>query len=206
MALNSRERLIAVGMAGVVVLYAGFTYGVQPYRAALADVETQIAKQRGVKEKSDIALARQVKLQTDWDRMGVKVTPAEADTRLSHYLDTWTREAHLKLVNIKPERSPPENKMFATVTSHATVTGRQPDLVRLMWALTNSPIPLKVDEVNITSKKEGTDDLQMTLKVTTLCVDPDAGKPANKGGRSVAAAGNRAVASTDRPSAGRDPL
>jgi hypothetical protein len=198
MALTPRERLIAIGVAGVAGLYALNAFAVAPYRAKQAELNTQIDAQQTKVDQARKAIKRQAALRPDWDKMGVKVDPSEADTRLSHFLREWAQESRLNISSVKPERTASENKGFTQITTHATATGRQKDIVRLMWAMANSPVPVKVNEMTVGSKKDGTDELQMTFSVSTLCVDPEANKPAVRGGR-------QAVAGARPAAGGRDP-
>jgi hypothetical protein len=41
-------------------------------------------------------------------------------------------------------------------------------IARLTWALETAQIPVRVNEMTITPRKEGTDDLQIQLSVSTL--------------------------------------
>jgi hypothetical protein len=197
MAMTSRERVIAFGLAGVVGLYALNAFAVAPLRAKKADLEAQIeVKDREVTKAQDL-IKRQKALRDEWEQMSVRVDPAVADTRLSHYLGEWAAESGLGITSTKPERAPSDNKGFIQLTTHALAAGSQRSIARMMWAIANAPVPVRVNQMQVSkrdsndNKRESSEELQVTFVVSTLCVDPDANKAPVRGGRTPAAGGRK---------------
>lgn len=174
--------------------WALYSFAVSPYLEMRNDLVEQINNKSNEEAKNDRLLRDARNLKADWDKLDVRVTPADADSRLAHYLREWAQEARLALSSSRPERGKAE-KGFLQVVSHGQAEGTQESLVKLLWAMERSNIPVRVDELSITAKKEGENRLSVNLNVSTLCVDPDAGKP-NKGTR-TASAGGSAVAVRD---------
>ena len=72
--------------------------------------------------------------------------------------------------------------------------------LKLLWSLETATIPVRVNDMQVTPRREGTDDLTIRLSVSALCMPPDAGakpppgagdKPAAPSGASDSNRGER---------------
>ncbi len=62
---------------------------------------------------------------------------------------------------------------------------------RLLWSLETASIPVRVTEMHITPRKEGTDDLSVQLSISTLCLLPDTDKQSRTVASAADFGGNR---------------
>jgi hypothetical protein len=118
--------------------------------------------------------ARQQKLKKVWAEMqtgGLKVDPSLAQSQTYQALVEWARGANVGLPNIKFDRQSQEGS-FQVISFSVTATGSMPQVSRLLWALETASIPVRVNEVQITPVKEGTDSLQVRISVSSLCQPP----------------------------------
>jgi hypothetical protein len=105
-----------------------------------------------------------------WQRMldgGMKRGPAEAESQLLRSLRDWAAEARLRLSSLRPERSLEETEL-PEITVHAAGTGSMAAVTRLLWRVQTARIPAKIKLLQLGSRRDGTDDLSLHLKVSTL--------------------------------------
>jgi hypothetical protein len=122
----------------------------------------------------------------DLNAGGLKSDVPSAESQLVHALSVWTKESGLNLSSIKPERAKPEGK-WIQINTNAAASGPQAAIAKFLWRLETTSIPVRITDMTVTTKKEGLDDLQLQIGVSTLCPNPDADKP-EPGRRTVASA------------------
>jgi hypothetical protein len=88
-----------------------------------------------------------------------------------HALREWSQESGFNLSSMKSER-PETEKQFQKILVRATGTGSLSQVARLLFRIQTANIPARVVDVQVTSRKEGTDDLALTLGVSTLALAP----------------------------------
>ena len=194
MALSKREKLIAIGVGVAAVVFAGDRYVLTPYVQArdevTKDLETTTAKVRDANSR----LTRARRMDRDWRDMeagagGVKTDQSAAQFQILEAVGEYAREAGVNLNSRTPQ---PENRNDRTqvLRLHAIGTCNTASAAKLLWRVETAPIPLKVDEITLTSGKPGTDELAINLMVSTIWVKPpdpkDAKNPAQPARRAPA--------------------
>lgn len=182
MNLSERERKIAIFALLAVVLLGLYYFVFTPYanaRAELVKSREDLQKQR---DEADLIFRRQAKLRPVWASMqagGLKIDTSEAQKQTYGALLEWARSADVQVATVKFERTTQEGS-FQVIGFSVAATGSMPQVSRLLWAMETATIPVRVNEVQVTPRKEGTDDLQVRISVSALCQPPDApAKPAN---------------------------
>lgn len=173
MAFTKREKaVIAAAVAALcfLALFYGLTQLLNE-RAAVKDNEARLvaklAKARGLFERRRL-------LGPKWNRMlagGMKPDPAEAESQLLRSLRDWSVEVGVKLSSLRPERSA-EKSELPEIIVHAAGTGSMDAVSRLLWRIETARIPVKVRMLQLGSRKDGTDDLALHLRVSTLYCPP----------------------------------
>ena len=79
----------------------------------------------------------------------------------------WAQEAGLTLWSMKPERLDQEDDL-REIMFQAAATGPMSAVSRFLWRIETTSIPLRVKEVQLSSRREGTDALSLQLRVSTL--------------------------------------
>jgi hypothetical protein len=97
----------------------------------------------------------------------MKSDPVEAESQVSHAIYTWAQEAGLTLTLVKPERVMEKTKL-PEIVFQATGTGTMSSIARLLWQVQTATIPVKVNDVSVSARKEGTDDLAVVLHISTI--------------------------------------
>lgn len=170
MELSKSERMLAMGVGGVVLLLAIDNYALTP----LLDAQSALETERGVVLKQISSGQNQLKerkrLTPQWKEMlnsGLKDDPASAESQILHALRDWARETGLTLSSLKPDR-PESKESLKEVQVQATATGGMDGIARFMWKLQAAKFPLKVTEFQTSARNDANDALTLQIKVSTL--------------------------------------
>lgn len=180
MVLSKREKYIAIGAVSAIAVLVLDQVVLSPYfakRTAIADQRSQILEEM---DKANDLFARQRQLRKIWAEMqkgGLKADASEAESQALRAVLDWAQGAGVNLAALKPERSTQEGK-FQIISFHVTLTGTVASMSRLLWSMETATLPVRVNDMQVTPRREGTDDLSVQLSVSTLCLLPDADKPA----------------------------
>ena len=120
--------------------------------------------------------------QRKWAQMtqyGLRMDAAASESQMLHAIGDWARDAGLTLTGNKPDRAEPE-KQFQKITFHVTSTGNMYAVNQFLWHVEQSTIPARIEEMTVLSRKEGTDDMSLSIAISTLCMVPPTTAPAAK--------------------------
>lgn len=170
MELSKSERMLAMGVGGVVLLLAIDHYALTP----LLDEQTALETEREVVLKDINRGQNQMKerkrLTPQWKNMlnaGLKDDPASAESQVLHALRDWARESGLTLSSLKPER-PESKESLKEVLVQATATGGMEGVAKFMYKIQSAKFPLKVTEFQTSARNDTNDALTLQVKVSTL--------------------------------------
>ncbi len=188
MTFTKRERVILLVMVAVLAALALDRFALTPLldrrQAAQAERDRLVAEMA----RAESLLSRRKVIGPRWRRMtaeGLKPDPAEAESQVLRAIGVWADEARLNLVSLRPERSE-EASLLPEIEFRATGTGSMAAVSRFLWRLETASIPLHIKNLELASRREGTDNLSVQLKMSTLYRPPpseaagerDAGAPA----------------------------
>ena len=185
MILTKREKYIAIGVGAAMAILLLDSYVLSPFverhrkiNEGMDNVTAQIARAgKLVKQEKE--------LKPVWARittMGLKPASSEAESQAENAVQELIRDSGLSLTAIKPDR-PSVDGQFEVVGIHATATGRMGAIGKLVWALETTPIPMRIVDLVVTPQKEGTDQLQVQVTVSTLsttAIEPDKNSPSTR--------------------------
>jgi hypothetical protein len=182
MALSKREKLIAIGVGVAAVVFAGDRYVLTPYVDARREVTDDLTATSNKLREANSRLTRARRMDRDWRDMesgagGVKTDQSGAQFQILEAVGEFAREAGVNLNSRTPQ---PENRNDRTqvLRLHAIGTCNTASAARLLWRVETAPIPLKVDEITLSSTKPGTDELTINLMASTIWVKPQDPKDA----------------------------
>ena len=176
MALSQRERYIAIGMGAVLGLLALDRFVYTPWDDSRQELATKIQTARDKYHEDAQLLARNQEAQKTWKTMldnGLTGDTSAAQEQIVKNIREWSQAAGMVPIAIKPDHATSDNKNYQKVTVRFTATGSTASIGRMLYRTENSKLPLRVSEVQITSRREGTDDLQLMMTVTSLCPVPE---------------------------------
>jgi hypothetical protein len=182
MKLSKRERYIAIGVGVVVGLVVLDQVVLSPYFDAISDLKNQTEAAITKQNENSALFDKQAKLKKVWDDIlagGLKADDSAAESQALNAALDWAQSAGVNITAVKPERTTTANE-FEVIGFHLTGNGSTPAIARLLLSFETAAIPVRVDDMTLTPRKEGTDDLTIQLSLSTLCLKPadDASKTA----------------------------
>jgi len=188
--LTKRERYTAI-LTGIV-LGALVLYWVAI--GPLLDQKTELdAKINDVQEQLDHAkrlFDTSRAASRKWEQLargGLRRDESEAESQILNNIREWAQDARMALSSVKPERTEKE-KEFVKTTFRATGAGGMGQVGRFLWRIQTAAVPVRVTDVTITTHKEGTDDLTVSIGVATIYQAPEAEKTPQQRATPAAAA------------------
>ncbi|HXE55360.1 MAG TPA: hypothetical protein VN541_20215 [Tepidisphaeraceae bacterium] len=181
MVLSNREKSIAIGLGVVVALVLLYQFVYSPLFSWQDDLEaaaTDVQAQKDADAKLSKKHADLKKVWADIMAGGLKSDASDAESQLQQGLTDWARESGITLTAQRVEGRPPEKNGFIQIPYQASGTGNSAQVSKLLWQIENTRIPVRIKQMQISSKKDGVDDLQIQLSLSTLCIAPP--KPANQ--------------------------
>jgi hypothetical protein len=170
MALTKRERHLAIAFLVAGSVFALDAIALKPYiahRTALLDQHA--AKSRDLADAREM-VQKEKKLRKVIAGLGqfVASDTSGAEGQFLHLLHGWEKEAGVGKASFQRMRAQ-ELDGYTHLTFHVTATGRMPAVAMLLYHVEAANIPLRLDDVQITPKKDSGDELQVQMIVSTLC-------------------------------------
>jgi hypothetical protein len=187
MALSSRERYISVAVLLASGIFAMDRLGFSPYlerrRALVEDMETRNKQMTDAQQ----LLQRERELRQLLTGMGgsLKADASAVEGQLLHLLHEWQQQAGVGGASFQRVLAL-EAHGFTHLKFHISAAGPMPAIAMLVYRVETAPIPLRVDDLHVTPKREGGDELQVQLTVSTLGRKPNAGPQERGASRGVA--------------------
>jgi hypothetical protein len=175
MILNQREKYIAYGSAAAVLLLVLDYFVLSPYldeRDAIAQRSTALYQK--VDDENSL-FERERHLKKIWEELqkgGLNVDASTAESQAQQAVIDWADASGMTLTGLRPGKTTPEGK-FLVISFNVTGTGAMPDIARMLWSLETATIPVRVSDMQLKPRKEGTDDLLATFTLSTLCLPPE---------------------------------
>jgi Tfp pilus assembly protein PilO len=159
---------IVVGLAGGALLLDHFV--ISPWSDGL----DQMAKDRERVEKRLSDARKTVKegsvATRKWREVraaGLPQDPSATESKLLNSIRGWAQESGLALVSLLPDRTA-SSKGLSELSFQAKGTGSMRQITSFLYRIETAKMPVRVHEVQIASKTEGSDDLTLQLHVSSL--------------------------------------
>jgi hypothetical protein len=192
--LSKREKKIAIGVGIAAVVLILDLFLLDPFLDRKRAIASETAKTTALLDRGRKLVRQERDLKPDWAKItsgGLKAEHTEAESQLENAMQEWINDSGLKLTAQKPDRPSTDGK-FDVVGIRFTAEGSMRSIGKLVWALETSSIPIRVNDLQVTPQKEGTDVLQVQANVSTLSVDSkELGTPATRTSGPRANAGGR---------------
>jgi hypothetical protein len=174
--LSKREKYIGIGAAAAIAILVLDQFVISPYFDAVDQLNRDLTKASQTVADNSLVFERQHKLQKVWADMqtgGLQVDESQADSQAQMAILNWAQRSDMAVTALTTEHVSQE-KAFEVLTYDVTATGSTPGMARLLWALETATIPLRVNELQVSSRPENTDNLTVRMNVSTLSL-PEAG-------------------------------
>jgi hypothetical protein len=174
--LSKREKYIGIGVAAAVAVAGLYQFVITPFMDQSNQVDSDMIVAKRQLDDDSTLFARKKKLEKVWKDMqngGLKSDQSEADAQAQHALVDWAQRTQVNVTSLKSEHAAQEGQ-FQVLSYEITGTATTPTLAHLISALETASIPLRVNEVQLSSRPEHSDNLQIRLTVSTLLMPPQA--------------------------------
>jgi hypothetical protein len=189
MVLSKRERTIALATLIAVAVLLLDHFALSPILDRLAELR---ADEKFYTEKlgnADSLILHQQEKEVRWNQMiadGLKPDAANTEDALDRAAVEWAQASGLTLKSCTPERT--ARKDHPDVVLYVVGTGRMSAVAQFLYQAQTSKLPVKPEDVEISSRREATDDLTLTLHLSGFYMPADL-KVASAGGSAAAAGG-----------------
>ena len=173
--LSKREKYVAIGLAAALVLLILDYFVYTPLLTWGQDLSDQEIKTRQAENDQDNLFLRQRNLSKVWADInagGLKSDLSEAQSQMDQALSEWAQDSGVSLQSVRPEQRPIEKNGFYPINYQATGTGTMAAMSKLIYRIESARLPLRIEDVQLTSRSEGVDSLQLQLKFSTLAIAP----------------------------------
>lgn len=180
MVLTKRERYIFIATAALVGVLGLNYVAVTPLLAQREELGNKIESAQRQASTDRLLLERSSQMSRKWSDIAkgpLKRDASEAESQVLHSVRDWAQDAGMSLSSLKPDRTERE-KDFYRVTLRATGTGGMAQIGNFLYRIQTATIPVKVVDLQISTRKEGADDLSIQLGISTIYFAPDEKKSA----------------------------
>ena len=171
MVISNRERTIGIAVVAVIGLWVLNAALYNPYKEK-HDALLK-ADQEATKQLADIEQLknRRRNLMESWDKMvaaGMKTDLGEAQNRLDRAVRDWELQAGITPDEYKRSEASNPDHGFQKTKAHLVASGNMKSVSSFLWALETTLLPIRIDDMNITSLKEGTDSLKLEMDLSLM--------------------------------------
>ncbi|HWB53506.1 MAG TPA: GspMb/PilO family protein [Tepidisphaeraceae bacterium] len=170
--LTPRERKISYVVIGLLAFWVLYAFAISPLLDARSQLENnRLTTMQSLQEATHLFAVERVD-RRKWDQMthyGLRTDASAAESQMLHAIQDWARDAGLTLTGNKPDRAEAQ-KPFQKITFHVTTTGNLAAVNRFLWNAETATIPARIEDLTIAARKEGSDDLSLSVAISTLCI------------------------------------
>ena len=102
---------------------------------------------------------------------GLKRPTGEAESAVFHALREWSQESRLTLSSVKPGKATTQGDLVA-LTFQVAGTGPMRSVAGFLWRVENARLPVRIEQLQLGSRKDGEDDLSLQLRLSAICLPP----------------------------------
>jgi Tfp pilus assembly protein PilO len=168
--VNAREKTIAIVLGAVVGLYALDSYLLTPQLDRLSKADASIAEHNQTLSEFDTIKRRRINASKDWRKAAadtVRSDASSAESQLLSRVRDCAQRASLALNSQKTEKAEKE-KGYDRVLLKASGTGSMQQISRFLYEVQHASFPVRINDIDITSRKDGTDDLTVSITLATI--------------------------------------
>jgi hypothetical protein len=175
-----RQRILMIGAGAAVallildsILFTPLTKMWQTHSAEISRLQKNVAEGRSL-------IARAGQLDRVWADMQTNALPkdaAQGEQEVISAFDRWGRANNIELSSIRPQWKRGATDRYSLLECRVDATGTIPTLSRFIYELERSPLALRVDSVELSSRDDGGQRLTLGLIVSGLRLSPLERKP-----------------------------
>jgi len=173
--IPDRQRWLVIGAGAMVALFIVNAIAIEPLTAMWRAHSAEIVKLRKSVGDGRGLIARSAQLDRTWADMqagALPKDPAQAEQEVISAFDTWGRANSIELSSIRPQWKRGANERYSLLECRVDATGTLATLTRFIYELERSPLALRVDAVELTSRDDNGQKLTLGLIVSGLRLSP----------------------------------
>lgn len=177
--LNKRERRIGIVAAVVLGALALDRTILSPLLARRSDAQMRIEAAQAKLIDATGVFDNDRRAQRLWKELaGNSLTGSapDAEGQLLNRTRAWADTGRLSLQSLKPERSESESG-YQKITIRATATGTLKQVAQFLYAVQTADMPVRVSDLQVSARKDNTDDLSVVIALSTIYLPPGAPRP-----------------------------
>jgi hypothetical protein len=180
--LTKREKTIAIVLGTALVLFAGDYFLLSPYLAARKKINEDTKTVDAQLTKAKNLVNNKASVNAEWRKLeaaGLTSSTAETESQALHSMRDWAAAAGVGLQSLRPDRATQVGD-FQQIRVSATGVSTSARIARLLWSIETADFPMQINELRLSSRKDGVDDLSLQLSVTTIAFSPQPAKVVKK--------------------------
>ena len=189
MVLSKRERTIVLATLIAVAILVLDHFALSPILVQLDQLRADEKDYTDKLAHANALFLHRKATEARWNQMvadGLKSEAADTEDALDHAVYEWAQASNLTLKSCTPERMTVKDR--PAVVLYVVGAGRMSAVAQFLWRAQTSKLPLKPEDMEISARREGTDDLTLTLHLSGLYF-PAGWKATPTGGPAPAAGG-----------------
>jgi hypothetical protein len=175
MVLSKRERYIGFSAGAAVLLLAMNSFILDPLLAEQADLDIKIDKaHKELSSGTDLVLEASVlnRRLNDMFKSGLLRDETAATNQFYTSVSTWSRESRFDPPPALKSDKTDREKDFQKINMHASGSGSFQQISRLLYRMQTANVPVRITQLQLSSKKDGVDDLKMDMDLATIYFSP----------------------------------
>ena len=174
MNVSKRERIIMIATLVVVSLLVLDRFVVSPFLRDRDRISSEKTALVGELENATMLFEREQRARRRWHQMRrsrLREDASEAEGQVLHAVREWSQEHRLILSSVKPEHGRPrEDEELQEIGFQLSGTGTMRAAVGFLWEVQASDLPLRINELQLASAREGRDEISLQLRISTIYV------------------------------------
>jgi hypothetical protein len=174
MVLSKRERTIALVTLIAVAILVLDHFALSPILDRLAQLRTAEQYYTDKLTHANSLFLHRKASEARWNQMtadGLKSEAADTEDTLDHAVVEWAQASGLTLKSCTPERTVQKDR--PEVVLYVVGTGRMSAVAQFLYRAQTSKLPIRPEDLEIASRREGADDLTLTLHLSGLYFPAD---------------------------------
>jgi len=170
MQVSQRQRTMIAALIAAVLIFVGDQLVFSPF----TDWREQLLVQRDAADNALADAHRILQLQEELRPLSrsmatsLNADASTVESQLLHLLHEWQQHAGVTDASFQRLRSVQAHG-YTCLTFNVSASGGMGPIATLLYNIETASIPLRIDNIRLTPKRDGKDDLQVRLNISTLC-------------------------------------
>lgn len=174
MKIDNRQRLLLLAALALLALLVADLLAIEPLRDAWSARAKRVATLRKNLADGTQLLQREAALRRRWRQMQANALPdnsALAEQQVLKAIDGWAQECRVTVTGITPQWKRDADE-YRTLGCRVDATGDLAAVTRFLHAIEKSPLPLKLESVELVALDSYGQDFSLGLRLSGLVLTP----------------------------------